>query len=72
MIWTLIILGYVALGVYVYGITFAYFQREYPTIAGLDYSSDRRRGICFGLVAPISVFVVYRMSHNAKHGLKFK
>ena len=62
---------YIVCGVITYSTHFAFYQREYPSLAERDYKRDRNDAMCAGLTGPIG------LRGNAttigfKHGLKFK
>lgn len=54
-----------------YGITFAYFQGEWPTRAEKDHRLDRCISIVVGAFGPIGLVVAFINSHGAKYGVKF-
>jgi hypothetical protein len=72
MITWLFIVSWFACGVLSYGITLAYFQRNWPTMARKHYSSDVRLAICMGIIGPMGAVFAYCRSHRAKHGLQFR
>ena len=54
-----------------FGLTFAYFQRRWPTIAEEQYTKDRAFAFFLSLYGPIALIVVlYR--GRLKYGIKFK
>lgn len=67
--WMMLGIGSYLLGsVLAYGITLAHFQREYPTLRGLD---DMLFAACIGLLGPIGAVVAIVNFGRAKHGLQF-
>ena len=60
----------------IYGMTFAYFQRQYPTLAEEERRSDIGEACLqamFGIIGgPLALAAVYLLSKRAKHGLKFR
>lgn len=70
-IWV-IITSYGATGTMAYAITFAYFQREYPSLAERDYRKDKARGVAFAILGPVGLIVSYYASDFAEHGLKWR
>jgi len=67
----LILFCWVICGILNYGLLFAYLQKEYPTIAKMDYVEDRRGALIVSLFGPIALIVVTMMDGN-KHGFKYK
>lgn len=68
-IWVVIALGAAYLN---YGILFAYFQRNWPTIAEQGYRQDAGTALLVSfctLIAPPMVLVSYCMSGFCQHGL---
>ena len=71
--WYLIIIGWIACGVLHYGMDFAYFQRQYPTLARKDHRRDRLTAFLQSLVGPIALIgEVLFLWNKPKHGLKFR
>lgn len=66
------IVGWIICGVLAYGLTFGYFQREYPYVA----EKNRALYISFSLfvaaAGPIGLGVAIVKSDFAKHGLKYR
>lgn len=58
-----------------YAVNFAYFQREYPTLAEKGYSIDRYGSVIMAVVVLLSfpvMIVLAITSKYFKHGLKFR
>lgn len=66
----LIIILYVISGVFAFGGTLGYFQREYPESAVEDYWSDFLLACFLGLTG-FSGFLVCWLKGGFEHGLKF-
>ena len=58
-------------GIVAYGLTFACFQRKYPTLAEKDYWSDFRTALFTGMAGPIGLGVALAMG-GIQHGFKWK
>lgn len=56
-------------GVLTFGITLAYFTREYP---GLTDRGDVVFALCLSVIGPLGLLVSVLMSGGVKHGLCFK
>ena len=72
MIATIIIVGYIISAILTYGITFAHFQGEFPTLAEKNKKSDMGVACCFALLGPIGLITSFLSSDFAQHGLKFR
>ena len=59
-------------GVLTYGITYAYFQREYPRTGDASYREDAGFALTLGLLGPITLIPAFFNSGFAKHGFKFR
>jgi len=78
MIYTLLTI-YVICAFIMYGLGFAYWQREYASISHYHYIQDLLVSILFGILFPVS-FITFILSNMRKfgftnifkHGLKFK
>jgi hypothetical protein len=60
-------------GILAYGIMFAYWQREFPSLAEDHYILDRNRAlgiVVFGIIGLVSVSIF--MLNNTYRGMKFK
>ena len=57
-------------GILAYGFTFAYFQREYPSIANGEYKNNLKFSLLIGLFGPFGLRSALR-DEGYKHGLKF-
>lgn len=58
-----------------YGLTFGYFQRRFPGLAGRDYYGDRSFAAHFGLMTfflPLLILVPFFCSDFGRYGLKFR
>ncbi len=65
-------LVYLILAVVIYGLTFAHFQREYPSIAESEVSDDREFALMMAVAAPFSFPVVFCSCAKSKHGLMYR
>lgn len=75
MILSIYIAVCLVLGVLSYGVTFAFFQREWPSLAEEHYASDLGFAVCIGILAfaiPPVILVALIGSVSFKHGVKFK
>lgn len=74
MILTLFIIGYIIFyiicGILSYGFLFAYFQREYPTIAKKKFGRDSVFAHIMALFGPIALLDIF-LTGTYKHGLLF-
>lgn len=61
-----------AAGVVAAGLTFAYFQREWPELAARDYESDRMRAWATAVVFGPCALLAALTTMGTKHGLKFR
>lgn len=74
LVWLVIsnsIIFWIACGVLAYGITYGYFQREFPTIAYESQKDDSAMALVFGALGPFGVLLSFVLSGFAKHGLKW-
>lgn len=55
-----------------YGIFFAWYQREYSSIAEQDYTSDQVFSFVWSCGGPFSLLMALVCCEGAKHGLKFQ
>lgn len=62
---------WVVCGVLAYGWTFAYMQREYPTIAVEHRADDRGFALFMAVLGPIGLAVTLTVC-GIKHGLKWR
>ena len=67
----LIIGVWVACGIVSYGYNFAYYQREYPSLAEKEYKRDMMVCIFLSVFGPINLLVMMD-SDEYRHGIKFK
>jgi len=70
MIAILLVLYFLA-ALLTFGISLAYWQRQWPTLAYDDRSDDVQASAVLAVLAPVSLPIVYVMSGRAKHGLLF-
>ena len=68
----IIITIWVICGILAYGISFAHWQREYPTLAESSYREDMGFSILWIPLGPLGLIITYFLSGFAEHGLKFK
>ena len=59
------------LGLLAYGLSFAYWQREFPTLAKRDRAADKRKSLILALAGPVGLVVILIYSGDGKHGVKF-
>lgn len=71
MMW-LFIVGYIACWIGSAGLTFAYFQSEFPYIADEMRTRDHYLSILLGFGGPISLVTVFILSGCAKHGWRLR
>ena len=64
-------LVWVVSGWLAYGLTFAYFQREWPGLAPENVGGDRRNALNAALLGPLGLAVVL-FSKMACHGFKWR
>ena len=69
--WWLIGFGWLVCGVLDYGLTFAHFQLEYPTLAERDYWKDVRRSFAGFLLGPIGILSTLACGFY-DHGFKWR
>lgn len=70
MITILIIIAWALCSFLSYGITFAYWSREWHAFS--IYKYDMRWSIAFSLMGPLSLAVAIFFSDFCKHGFKIK
>ena len=51
------VLGWIACGMLAYGMTFAHFQRGYPSIAAKNRRQDVAYATFLGLLGPVGLFI---------------
>ena len=68
----LYILGYLVCYILSYGLTFAYFQREFPVIAKDKVKADVFFSLIFSTLGPISLILSIILGGFFKHGIKYK
>lgn len=54
-----------------YGLVFAYFQREWPTLAKKDYTDDKLKCLMLSLFGPFSLIASLIMTRFGRHGIKW-
>jgi hypothetical protein len=69
MIW-IIAIGWVACSILLYGWSFAYWQKKYPTLAERSYREDLRFSLLMSLGGPIDLIVVL-IRRDYVYGFKF-
>ena len=62
---------WIGCGIVSFGLNFAYFQREFPTLARCDYEKDRIQALFWSFGGPVSLFVSF-LCFGARHGLKWR
>lgn len=67
-----LVIAYVVCGLLAYGITFAYWQGEFPGQAAGQYREDMGIAMVFGMAGPGGLFISFFASGLAQHGLKFR
>jgi hypothetical protein len=68
----LIILGWLICGILTYGISLAYFQRTFPTIAQEMVREDMGISCIFGLFGPLGLVILFFFSGFAQCGIMFR
>lgn len=66
-----VIVGWTICGVFAYGGTFAYFQRNWPLLARDQYWMDMIFSLFIGLGGPAGLLPTVVLS-QFRHGLKFR
>jgi len=57
MNWELIIfLCWIVVGIFNYGLTFGYFQNNWPTVANLQRREDMLVALFYGILGPLALF----------------
>ena len=72
MIYLIIGLVWLILVILTYGMSFAYFQKEFSILSEGAYRQDMAQSVLLALFSPISTIVVFFNTGFAEHGLKFK
>lgn len=67
-----VVVGYLMCSVAAYGITFAYMQGNWPTLAESQRTLDRTFSAFIALFGPIGFIVSFVLSDFAKHGMKWR
>ncbi len=62
------VVGHLMCSVLAYGITFAYFQGEFPELAEKQRLIDRIFSVVVAVFGPIGLLTTYIWSDFAKHG----
>lgn len=65
-----IILFWVLCSILVYGLQFAKWQREIPSLAEEDYKCDKKYSLIVSIGGPI-VLIAMLITYDCKYGLKF-
>lgn len=65
------IIIWVICGILAYGLTFAYFQREFSVSSGVDYFIYCGVATYMGILGPIGL-IIHLTLGNCKHGFKWK
>ena len=68
MIWIIgvpVLVIWITSGALAYGITLAYFQREFVIIADRHYNSDATLAFITGLLGPVGLAIAYGSSKNS-------
>lgn len=57
-----------------YGLSFAYWQNQWPNLALRDYGKDRRSALFYGIVwlAALPIFIIFDKKGIFSYGIKFK
>ena len=64
-----IFIAYLICGFFAWGVTFAYFRKEFPK---KDYRTHIRQAALVALAGPVGLATAYVLSGFAKHGLRWK
>lgn len=72
MIMVAFILVWIVCGIASYGITFAYHQAEFSSIAEEHYREDVAHSALFALFGPIALLVALGTTGFAKHGWRWR
>lgn len=67
----LVAAAWLVCSVFVYGLSFAHFQREYPMQARDMYVYDMAISVLLALTGPISWVLLFVIEKPGRHGLKF-
>ena len=59
-------------GILTYGISLAYMQREYPSIAEEMYLEDVVFAMFFSILGPMSLLISFILSNYGKYGLMYR
>lgn len=70
--WIVFAGGWIVCGVLGYGITLAYAQRQYPTIAEEWYRKDCAFSTFVASSGPIGLVIIFLFSGFAEHGLMYR
>lgn len=58
-------------GLFAHGVTFAYFQNEYPRYDDRTDRVDREVATCASMLGPIGLLQAWVLSGRGRHGVKF-
>ncbi len=68
-----VVVLWVACGIGAAGLSFAYFQGKYPTIAATNRRADLGNALMMGLVfGPIALFAEFFLSGFGEHGWRLR
>jgi hypothetical protein len=59
-------------GILAYGISYAYYQRNWPTLAVEDRISDILMSVMIALAGPFGLLVIFFYSEFAKFGFQWR
>ena len=69
----LVILVWIACGVFAYGLTFAYYQGKYPGLAAEDYMSDRIFALIPAVCGVVGLFAsLICTNFGREYGLRWR
>lgn len=66
-----LLLMWLTCGICAYGLTFAYFQRQWPALAEEKYGSDFKFALLTGTLGPFGLYVSL-LDYGTRHGFKWK
>ena len=76
LLYIAIIILWIGQAVLIYGMEFAYWQREYPVLAEDNYDVDKEDALIsavFALLCPVVLLLgAWIMFDYGRHGIKFK
>lgn len=68
----LITIVWIVCGVLAHGVTFAYFQNQWPFFAYKHRGTDRALAVVFALLGPLGLAVVLLLGECGRYGLRFR